>query len=317
MSAALPRISVVTPSLNQGAFLEKAIRSVLEQDYPDLEYLIVDGGSNDGSVEIIRKYADRLAWWTSQPDAGQAQAINKGLRRATGEIFAYLNCDDWYLPGAFRAAAEALASGGASWLCGCIEVHRPDGSVEEIFGPSDEDVALYLTDRALCVLGEYFRFGQPACFWRRDLLERAGPFREDLQYVFDRELQIRLLLAGHRPATGDRTMAAFLKHPESKTGRGPGPFHSEATRFYEFFAPMLTGAERRRARFLARMNHLGLPLRPRLLAPFRLLASGIPFRHPLQLALALWRRSAGRGWLGDGNRFWPAAGQLPPASFSR
>jgi glycosyltransferase involved in cell wall biosynthesis len=92
----LPKISIVTPSFNQGMFLEKTILSVLEQGYPNLEYIIIDGGSSDNSVEIIKKYEKHLAYWESEPDQGQSHAINKGFERATGEIFGWLNSDDWY-----------------------------------------------------------------------------------------------------------------------------------------------------------------------------------------------------------------------------
>ena len=103
-----PLVSILTPSYNQGRFLEQTIQSVLSQDFPDMEYIIVDGGSTDDSVEIIKRYANRLAWWVSETDQGQTDAINKGFAHASGEIFAWLNSDDTYQPGAITQAVESL-----------------------------------------------------------------------------------------------------------------------------------------------------------------------------------------------------------------
>ena len=101
-----PKISIVTPSFNQGQFIEETIRSVLDQDYPNLEYLVIDGGSTDQTIDIIRKYETQLSYWESEKDRGQVHAINKGLARATGDIFAYINSDDIYLPGTFATVAK-------------------------------------------------------------------------------------------------------------------------------------------------------------------------------------------------------------------
>src|SRR5882724_9660763 len=122
-----PKISVVTPSFNRGRFLEETILSVLNQNYANLEYIIIDGGSNDETVEIIRRYEDRLAYWISEKDRGQAHAINKGLEKATGDIFAFINSDDLYLPGAFRAVAEYFREHpSCEWLCGETILFGPD-----------------------------------------------------------------------------------------------------------------------------------------------------------------------------------------------
>src|SRR5438132_13711050 len=105
----VPRITVVTPSFNQAEFLERTLRSVLDQGYPNLEYVVIDGGSTDGSVDTIRRYADRLAYWVAQPDSGQYDAINKGFQRTSGEVMAWINSDDKYAPWAFAVAAEVFA----------------------------------------------------------------------------------------------------------------------------------------------------------------------------------------------------------------
>src|SRR6266852_3950433 len=114
-----PKLSIVTPSFNQGRFLEETIQSVLDQRYEPLEYIIIDGGSTDESLEVIRRYEKHLAYWISEKDRGQVDAINKGLKRTTGDIFAFINSDDVYLPGTFAAVAEYFENHSASeWVCG-------------------------------------------------------------------------------------------------------------------------------------------------------------------------------------------------------
>src|SRR6266850_561949 len=114
-----PKISIVTPSFNQGRFLEETILSVLNQGYPNLEYILIDGGSSDQSLEVIRRYEEHLAYWISEKDRGQVDAINKGLNRSSGDIFAFINSDDVYLPGTFAAVAEYFeADSRREWVCG-------------------------------------------------------------------------------------------------------------------------------------------------------------------------------------------------------
>src|SRR6266568_7556231 len=125
---AWPKVTIVTPSYNQGHFLEETIRSVLLQGYPDLEYIVIDGGSTDGSIEIIQRYSKELAHWSSEPDGGPAAGLNKGFRGATGEIFSFLNADDFYLPGAFYRIANIFSADRS------VDVVYGDGYMSDVSG---------------------------------------------------------------------------------------------------------------------------------------------------------------------------------------
>lgn len=180
-----PLVSIVTPSFNQVRFIEETVRSVLDQDYPNLEYIIIDGGSTDGSVEVIRRYADRLAFWVSEPDQGQTDAINKGFARAQGEILAWLNSDDTYKPGAVREAVQFL---------------QDQPQVGMVYGDAD------LVDESGKVIGKfparstdlrrlqrgYVHVPQQAAFFRSNLWRQVGPLDPTFFFAMDYDLWVRL-----------------------------------------------------------------------------------------------------------------------------
>jgi glycosyltransferase involved in cell wall biosynthesis len=238
-----PRITVVTPSFNQGEYLEETIRSVLLQGYPNLEYIVVDGGSTDGSVEIIRKYEDHLAWWVSEKDAGQSHAINKGLARATGQVYAYLNSDDVYEPDALFACAEPFRS-GAEWVAGkvlCFEEGRGSWPFPEL--PGHGFTRWFLS----CPIS------QPGVFWGAGVQERAGPFREDLRYIMDYEFWLRLRFVQRiKPLYIDRVVAHYRMHPISKGIAEQGGMGAEIQATVRGFEQHLSSAERARLWFARR-----------------------------------------------------------------
>ncbi|WP_128545217.1 glycosyltransferase family 2 protein [Larkinella soli] len=179
-----PKLSVVTPSYNQADYLERTILSVLNQNYPNLEYFIMDGGSTDGSVEIIRKYERYLAGWVSEKDKGQVDAINKGFRRATGDLVGFQNSDDTFAPGAFQAVAEAVRK-------------HPDDDVfyGHMYIIDEADVITenmrVLPFCAECQLFEGMQIFNQAFFFKRSMLDRFGYFDEQYRFAFDYEIATR------------------------------------------------------------------------------------------------------------------------------
>lgn len=190
MRSALPLVSIVTPSFNQAEFLEEAMLSVLTQNYRNLEYLVLDGGSSDGSVDVIRKYEDRLTYWVSERDAGQSDAINRGWQLARGEILAYLNCDDLYLPGAVSAVTRFFQSrpdvGIVYGACEFLD-HEHEGDVVWQITPPDFSLSRLL-------LGNFL--AQPSVFLRKTVLDQVGLLDTSLRYCMDYDLWVRTAVAG-------------------------------------------------------------------------------------------------------------------------
>jgi glycosyltransferase involved in cell wall biosynthesis len=203
------RVSIVTPSYNQAQFLEQTIRSVLEQDYPDLEYIIVDGKSSDGSLDLIRKYSDKLSWWVSEPDRGQTDALNKGFSHATGELLAWLNSDDTYVPGAIREAVEFFkANPNAALIYGDANYIDESGRVVGRFPAAQTDYRLLRRG--------YVHIPQQASFFRADLWRQVGPLDPSFFFAMDYDLWVRL--AARSPLVyHPRVWANFRLHGDSKT----------------------------------------------------------------------------------------------------
>ena len=215
-----PKISIVTPSYNQGRFIEETIRSVLLQGYPHLEHIIIDGGSTDNSVEIIEKYEKWLTYWVSERDRGQSQAINRGFEKATGEIYGWLNSDDCLLRHAlknvargYRAAPKAGAWYGDTLFVTAngkqLDVRRSPGRLDA------ETIAAWNQNS----------FGQPACFFSKEAWQQAGRLDEDLQYGMDLDLWIKIAENFAFEKIGE-VLATERLHKDAKTQRDAGMMYA-------------------------------------------------------------------------------------------
>jgi len=218
-------VSIVTPSYNQAPFLEQTIQSVLEQDYPQIEYIVVDGGSTDNSVEVIQKYADRLAYWISEKDSGQAEAINKGFARANGEIVAWLNSDDYYLMYTISIVVR------------CFE-QNPDVVMVygDMFAVDGNDQTINVLRYKQLSLEDLLCFqiiGQPSVFFRRSALEKVGRLDPTFHFMLDHHLWIRLAQLGkilHIP----QIWSAARYHPQAKNRARAAEFGREAFRVLDW-----------------------------------------------------------------------------------
>ena len=233
MSAA-PLVSIITPSYNQAAYLEHTLRSVLAQTYTPFEYIVVDGGSSDDSPAIIQRYSDRLAWWVSEPDAGQAEAINKGMQRARGEIVAWLNSDDLYLPGAIQRAVQVMQDDASlGMVFGDAITIDPRGRPINHLTFGQWDLNELMCFRIIC---------QPAVFMRRSVLEKAGLLDPAYHYMLDHHLWVRMArlapvrYIGAAPDHKLRALplAAARCHPNAKNIAQAGAFATETLRLLDW-----------------------------------------------------------------------------------
>ena len=219
-----PLVSIVTPSLNQGKFIRQTIDSVLSQDYPHLEYLVIDGGSSDGTLNILRSYGDQFRW-ISELDSGQSQAINKGWRQTKGEIITWLNADDLLAPGAIQHAVEAMQAnpelGGVYGNCIYISTN---GAVVKAYPVQPYDYNL------LVVETENF-IPQPGTFLRRDIVEKVGDLDETFHYVLDYDLWLQMGLHASMIYLPNEMGRARL-HSAAKTLRDIRNFSGEFLRMY-------------------------------------------------------------------------------------
>lgn len=221
-----PRISIVTPSYNQGQFIEETIRSVLLQGYPNLEYIIMDGGSTDESVEIIRKYETWLTYWVSRPDKGQTDAINQGFACASGEILAWLNSDDTYLPAVLQEAVNALDDHPeTAMVYGKSKGTDPVGRQLQVIGwPFDWEAMLTTLNTV----------PQPSAFIRQQYAAQAGPLNLDYYYVMDWDYWLRLGLLGDIRFV-DALWSTHKIYPAAKTGRWPVAIFVELMKVFKTF----------------------------------------------------------------------------------
>jgi glycosyltransferase involved in cell wall biosynthesis len=206
----LPLVSIVTPSFNQVRYLEETIRSVLEQDYPRIEYMVVDGGSTDGSLDLIKKYTDELAWWVSEADKGQTDAINKGFGRAKGQILAWINSDDTYVPEAVSAAVKYLGEhpdvGMVYADCNFID---EGGQVIGKFGAAQTDYKRLRQG--------YVHIPQQTMFFRAELWRAVGPLDPSFYFAMDYDLWTRIASRAEIKYLSRQTWANFRIHTSGKT----------------------------------------------------------------------------------------------------
>lgn len=244
-------VSIITPSFNQASFLEQTLLSVLEQDHPSIEYIVIDGASTDGSVDLIRKYKDRLVYWVSEKDSGQAEAINKGLARARGDIVAWINSDDFYFPGAIASAVKAFeANPDAGMVYGDTVAVDENGEFIHFPKYAQWDLKDLLTFNII---------GQPAVFMRREVLLKAEFLDPSFHFLLDHQLWIRMTSRAPMIYVPER-WAAGRFHESAKNVAQAEKFGQEAFRILDWaksdplVSPALDGISRQSRAAALRIN---------------------------------------------------------------
>ncbi len=204
-----PKVSIVTPSYNQGNFIEETIRSVLLQNYPNLEYIIIDGGSADGAVEIIKKYEPWIAYWVNEQDKGQSDAINKGFAKSTGKIMAWLNSDDLLTPNSLFECALQLDSNIPDWITSSTKVIDEQSNIKYIQKVTEITEKTFYSYQINWI-------PQPSTFWTRPMWDEAGSLNTELHYVMDVDLWFRMLQIS-APSIHPLPLSCYREHSCAKS----------------------------------------------------------------------------------------------------
>ncbi len=278
----IPRISIVIPSLNQGRFIEETIRSILVQEWPDLELIVIDGGSTDETLDIIRKCAASIAFWISEPDRGQAGAINKGLRKASGDIVTWFGADDIYASGIFAAVAQEWRQSPNAIYAAPVANFYARGREQLVrpFGLSIENVVQYWKRQS--------RWHDPGLFWPRTVIDAVGDLDESLHYSFDFDFLVRALQ--HAPVEYiDHVAAGFRLHETSKSIAQTEAMMAETAAVSRRYWPLIEDLDREgfeRSEFEARLRRAAAKL-------IRFKRGGLPLlraclrEHPLATPMHL------------------------------
>jgi len=226
----LPKISIVTPSYNQGQYIEQTIQSILNQNYPNLEYIVIDGGSTDNTVEILKKYDKQITYWVSEKDRGQSHALNKGIEKCTGILFNWLNSDDYLEPGALHKIAQTYLETGANIIVGTTKIHNVQS------GETSEIITKEFASNAKTI--SRINFWQPSAYLLLDDVKKVGQVTEEQHYGMDTELYIKILLMkGHKGIKVIPDIVSHYRiHESSKTGSQIDRFHGDVSSIFHQLA---------------------------------------------------------------------------------